>query len=200
VPNYFGPQRFGRDYGNLRAAGDLFAGRIRRTGRHLRGLWLSAARSQIFNEVLALRVERGDWDRPLAGDRLQLAGSNSHFLAASIDEGLRARVDAFDLDPTGPLWGEGELPAAGGPAELELGVARRFPEWAAGLAAAGLRQDRRALRVRAGGLAADWEGDDMLLAFALPAGAYATAVLRELVRWAELSRDERLRRPPSAGG
>ena len=44
-----------------------------------------------------------------------------------------------------------------------------------------LRQERRALRLRVAELAAEREGDDLVLGFALPAGAYATAVLRELV-------------------
>jgi tRNA pseudouridine13 synthase len=197
VPNYFGEQRFGHDDGNLRAARALFAGNAGRVPRHLRGLWLSAARSQIFNEVLAMRVERGEWDCPLAGDRLQLAGSHSHFLAETLDEVLIGRARAFDLDPTGPLWGDGELPTRGDPAALERGVAERFADWAAGLAAAGLRQERRALRLRVLELTAEREGDDLVLAFALPAGAYATAVLRELVDGSDagLSPEDHL--PPS---
>mgnify|MGYP000166847609 CR=1 FL=1 len=55
VPNYFGAQRFGKAESNLHGAHVLFAGQAKRTPRHLRGLWLSASRAQIFNEVLALR-------------------------------------------------------------------------------------------------------------------------------------------------
>jgi len=186
VPNYFGPQRFGREDGNLLAAGALFAGELRRVDRHRRGLWLSAARSQLFNEVLALRVARGDWDQALAGDRLQLRGSRSHFAVPAVDQGLRERVLAFDLDPTGPLWGAGAALVSGEVADLEASVAERFPQWVAGLAAAGLRQERRPLRLAVDGLRAEpVDADDLLLGFALPAGAYATAVLRELVDWTE---------------
>lgn len=186
LPNYFGPQRFGREDGNLRAAGGLFAGEIRRVDRHRRGLWLSAARSQLFNEVLALRVARRDWDQALAGDRLQLRGSGSHFAAPAVDQGLRERVLAFDLDPTGPLWGAGAALVSGEVADLEASVAARFPQWVAGLAGAGLRQERRPLRLAVEGLSAEpVDADGLLLDFALPAGAYATAVLRELVDWSE---------------
>ena len=182
VPNYFGEQRFGRGEGNLHRAQALFAGELRQAPRHQRGLWLSAARSQLFNQVLALRVERGDWDRPLAGDCLQLAGSNSFFLAEAPDAALIARVQAGELHPSGPLWGRGpRRPAARRPRSRPppwLG----FDPWLQGLAAAGMDQERRPLRL----MPADWswawvDDTDLEIAFRLPAGAFATAVLRELV-------------------
>jgi len=185
VPNYFGPQRFGNDQGNLYGAHALFNGHARRVGRHLRGLWLSAARSQLFNEVLALRVERRNWDRPLPGDRMQLAGSRSHFLAETMDEQLLARTSSFDVDPSGPLWGVGELLTRGEAAEIERDVGRRFDCWSAGLASAGLRQERRPLRLKIDELEAEVGRDTLSLAFELPAGGYATAVLRELMEWSE---------------
>jgi len=181
VPNYFGPQRFGNREGNLHAAQALFAGRAGRVKRHLRGLWLSAARSQLFNEVLARRVGRGDWDRPLPGDRMQLAGSRASFLAETLDDLLEQRCRAFDIHPSGPLWGAGEPSTAGEAAALERAVAAAFPVWARGLAAAGLDQERRPLRVTVEALETRFGDDALEIAFELPAGAYATAVLRELV-------------------
>ncbi|AGA90122.1 hypothetical protein Thimo_1327 [Thioflavicoccus mobilis 8321] len=193
VPNYFGEQRFGRGGANLERASALFEGRPGRVDRHRRGLWLSAVRAQLFNEVLAERVIRGDWDRPLAGDRMQLAGSQSHFAAETIDEALCARTRAGDIAPTGPLWGRGAPLTSGTPAQLEGEVAAAFPLWVQGLEAAGLKHERRALRLTAKDLTWEWRGDDLLeLAFELPAGAYATAVVRELVDWhgAGLDRDD----------
>jgi tRNA pseudouridine13 synthase len=186
VPNYFGPQRFGHEDGNLHAAGALFAGKGRRVDRHRRGLWLSAVRSQLFNEVLALRVARGDWDQVLAGDRLQLRGSRSHFAVAEVDELLRERALAFDVDPTGPLCGAGEALVTREVAELEALVLACFPEWVSGLVAAGMRQERRPLRLAVGGLRSEpVDTYGLVLAFSLPAGVYATAVLRELIDWTE---------------
>jgi tRNA pseudouridine13 synthase len=184
VPNYFGGQRFGNRDGNLAAADALFGGRARRAGRHLRGLWVSAARSQLFNELLAVRVRRGDWDQGLPGDRMLLDGSRSHFPAEVVDAALRQRLCAFDVHPSGPLWGAGEPLVTGEPAALESAVAGRFPAWVRGLAGAGLRQERRALRLVPAGVAREVTGDRLELAFDLPAGAYATAVLREVVDWA----------------
>ncbi len=182
VPNYFGEQRFGIAAGNLTRATAYFRGEIGRLDRHRRGLYLSAARSQLFNELLALRVARADWDRALAGDRLQLAGSRSHFLVDAVEADIEERVRSGDLHPTGPLWGRGAPPTAGEPARLEQQVAERFAPWAAGLDRAGLGQERRALRLLAQGLQWSWSGLDTLeLHFMLPAGGYATTLVRELI-------------------
>lgn len=182
VPNYFGAQRFGNRGGNLYAAHALFTGETRRVQRHLKGLWLSAARSQLFNQILALRVTRGDWDQPLPGDRMQLDGSRASFLAEAVDEELIERCRAFDIHPSGSLWGAGEIMTSGEAAALERQVTEEFPVWAQGLAAAGLRQERRPLRLQASAMEALITNNEVLeIGFELPAGAYATAVLRELV-------------------
>jgi tRNA pseudouridine13 synthase len=56
----------------------------------------------------------------------------------------------------------------------------RFPGWADGLARFDLRQERRALRLSVQGLVWSRREIGIQLAFALAAGSYATAVLREL--------------------
>lgn len=183
APDYFGEQRFGHEEGNLHGAHALLTGQVGRVSRHERGLWLSAARSQVFNEVLAERVRRGDWDRPQPGDCLQLDGSHSYFLADDMDEALTARAAAMDLHPTGPLWGEGEPPTGGAVRALECAVAAPFGPWLSGLARYEMRQERRALRVRVRDLVARQAPEGLRLELALPASAYATTVLREILDW-----------------
>jgi len=180
VPNAFGPQRFGRAQGNLRLAEAWFAGG-RAPRRAERGFALSAARSLIFNAVLAERIAAGDWEQAAPGDVVGLDGRNSWFIAEAGDSALAERLATLDVHPTGPLWGRGEPPGHGPGAALERVVAGRFSLYAAGLAGAGLEQERRALRVRVRDLAWHFGGDVLELSFELPAGAYATAVLRELV-------------------
>lgn len=181
VPNYFGPQRFGRDGGNLNSADALFAGRLGRVSRHRRGLYLSAARSHLFNSVLAARVEDGDWDTGLAGDLMVLQGSRSVFGCEALDRTLRERLAAHDIHPTGPLWGRGQPGTRGECLALEQRVLQPFDAWRDGLERAGMKQERRALRVVPADLNWSWDADDVLrLRFALPAGSYATAVLREV--------------------
>ncbi len=180
VPNAFGPQRFGRALGNLRLAADWFSGGPA-PRRAERGFALSAARSLIFNAVLAERIAAGDWERAAPGDPVGLDGRGSWFLAAPGDQDLPGRLEQLDVHPTGPLWGRGEPPGEGPAAARERAVAARFAVFADGLAAAGLEQERRALRVRVRELAWRIDDDVLELSFGLPAGAYATAVLREVV-------------------
>lgn len=186
VPNYFGNQRFGRDASNLAGADRVFSGeRIRDS--HERGMYISAARSYLFNQVLSTRVTDGSWERLLPGEAVILNGSGSWFLAEPGDEALPGRLASFDIHPSGPLWGEGESPARDMAATLESSVLAELASWRAGLAALGLRQERRALRLRAGDLGFAQTGDAAVLSFALPAGCFATTVLRELVDFRDAS-------------
>jgi len=182
VPNYFGEQRFGRDGSNLRTAERLFRNPRMRLSRHQRGLVLSAVRSQLFNAVLSRRVSEGSWNRVMPGDALQLQGSHSYFVAATVDTELQQRIADHDVHPTGPLYGRGAAPVEGEPLALEKAVLARYPEWLAGLEAAGLKQERRALRLTLEDL--EWrqpEADVLHLEFSLPAGTYATSVIREFL-------------------
>ena len=182
VPNYFGEQRFGRDGSNLYTAQQLFKNPKRRMTRTKRGLALSSARSFLFNQVLSQRVEAGNWNQLIAGDALQLQGSHSFFIADSIEPELVTRVEQQDVHPTGPLYGRGESGVQADCLQLETEILAAYPEWLEGLETLGLKQARRALRVPVEGLEWNWTGTDELeLQFSLPAGAYATSVLRELV-------------------
>lgn len=181
VPNYFGEQRFGRGGGNVEQARAMFAGR--RVDRDKRTFLLSAARSHIFNEVLAARVEREAWDTPMDGEIWSLAGTRSWFGPEPFDAALADRLARGDIHPSGPLWGQGETPARGAAGELENAVAAANADLAQGLAAARMDQERRALRLMPRDLRWRWLEDGALeLAFELPAGAYATVVVRELAR------------------
>ncbi|WP_374557972.1 tRNA pseudouridine(13) synthase TruD [Thermomonas sp.] len=181
VPNFFGEQRFGRGGGNVSQAVAMFAGR--RVKREERTMLLSAARSELFNRVLAARIEAGCWDAPLEGEVWMLDGSRSVFGPEAFTSELQARLDAFDIHPTGPLWGEGELRSTGAARELELAALAgdTATRLRAGLERAGLKQERRTLRLRPAGLGWDWRDDGALvLRFDLPPGCYATTVLGEL--------------------
>jgi len=181
LPNWFGEQRFGRDGGNVAAALAMFAGR--RVRREQRSLLISAARSELFNRLLAARLADGSWNRGLDGEVWMLAGSRSVFGPEPWNEQLAQRLAAFDIHPTGPLWGTGELRTQAKARDLETWVVQDDDAEALrqGIEREGLRQERRALRLRPEGLAWSWLSADALrLAFALPPGSYATAVLHEL--------------------
>lgn len=180
VPNYFGPQRFGHGGSNLAAAQAMFAGTPRRLDRQRRSLYLSAARSWLFNQVLAQRVRDGSWERMLDGDVLQPDASHGWFTAETGDTEIQRRLAALEIHPTGPLWGRGELPVSGQALVLETALLVAWENIGAGLERAGMEQERRALRLRVRDLEWRREGADLWLQFALTRGSFATAVMREL--------------------
>lgn len=178
VPNYYGEQRFGRDYANIDLARQLFGGR--RLPRDQRGHALSAARSLLFNAILAERVRDGTWERLLPGDLANLDGSGSVFAVDAVTPDLDARVRAADVHPTGTLWGDGAPLTRLDAAAIEDGVAERYPDLAAGLLRERVDAASRALRVRVSDLSVTIEADVAWLSFRLPKGAFATTVLSEL--------------------
>jgi len=156
VANYFGPQRFGRDAGNLSKVQAWVDG-ARLPGRGpMRGRILSSARSFLFNEVLAARIRAGCLSEPLVGDAL---------------------IDGL---PTGPLWGRGRSPLADEAAAFEAAVLEPYLPWCERLEHAGLSQERRALLLRPVGIRVEAMATAMELEFELPAGAFATSVLAAL--------------------
>ena len=182
VPNYFGEQRFGRDGQNVALAEALFGGR--RMPRPQRGIALSAARSHLFNVVLAARVAQSNWDCALAGEVWMLGGSHAIFGPEAWSDDSARRLAALDIHPTGPMWGRGDLRSTLAVRELERGVIDAYSTLASGLERAGLEQERRALRLAVGDLGREWTAEgDLIVDFQLGAGAFATSVLRELCGW-----------------
>lgn len=181
VPNRFGEQRFGRDGGNVQAALAMFGGR--RVGREQRSILLSAARSELFNRVLSVRVQDGTWNTGCEGEVWMLDGSRSVFGPEPWTDALAERLGRFDIHPSGPLWGAGELRTNAECVRIEMEALQDdlCLRLRRGLEQAGLKQERRALRLRPDALEWRWCDDGALrLTFGLPAGAYATTILAEL--------------------
>ncbi len=166
VPNYFGAQRFGHEGGNVEQGRAMLAREIRVRNPKKKGIYLSAVRSFIFNEVLALRIQQGLWGKALPGDVMDEAGR-----------------------PTGPMWGRGRVSTTDEAQALENGVAGRHAILCDGMEHAGLDQERRALVASPADLTWEWpQADQLVLTFSLPAGNYATSVLNEILRTTEPDR------------
>ena len=147
----------------------------------MRSRLLSTARSFLFNQVLAARVADGSWQRAQVGDLLAFTDSRS-FFPAGVAECNDPRLAILDLHPTGPQWGEGDSPATGSTHELEQRIANGEADLRDWLANAGMSQERRILRLPIGGLTWHYPSPDILqLEFVLPAGCFATVLVRELV-------------------
>lgn len=185
-PNYFGPQRFGRRSSNLVGAQSLLAGTLKRPKPEQRRMLLSAARSHVFNQVLAARVKAGTWNLALPGEVLLRASDGHQLISAHPDAGLQRRVLTGELDPSGPLPGRRGRCLSPEALAQEF-EARRFADlglepWNQALADLGLHADRRSLRARPRNLEWAWQDKRTLaLSFELSSGCYATSLVRELM-------------------
>lgn len=181
VPNYFGEQRFGRECGNLLRAEELLVQRRKVKDRFLKGIYCSAARSWLYNLILAKRVLDSNWNVPIPGDVMQLSGSNSIFVIDSVDEGLLKRVADKDISPASPLPGKSKNMVKDQALELINEVYSEWGTWLEGLEHYGLEEAWRSNILHVNQLEYSIKDQTAELSFTLPAGAYATSVLSELV-------------------
>jgi tRNA pseudouridine13 synthase len=183
VPNYFGPQRFGRAYNNLEQATKLFSNPRYKLAKHKRGLYLSAARSWLFNSILSERINNKVWNSRLPGDVYMLDGKSACFKdelnSDAVDE-LNQRLERNEIHPTAILWGEGDVMVALQAAEMEAEIIDQFPVYRDGLIAARLKSQRRACRIIPRHVECSRLEHDFEVSFTLPAGSYATMVLAEI--------------------
>ena len=185
VPNYFGPQRYGRDGGNLARARDWAAGGEPPRDRMQRGFALSAARSELFNLRAGGARATRRLEPPAAG-RGGHPGRPAQFLPRRRDRcgAGRAMRQRWTCIPA----------ARSGDVARRRPVARRWPSrkprWRARAAlralleAQGLDQERRSLRLPVRSLEWRFEGDSLVVSFELPRGTFATSVLHEVLQGA----------------
>ncbi len=188
VPNYYGEQRFGINGGNIERAAALFAGQ-KVKDKKKRGMYLSAARSLIFNHVISTRIEHELFEQLQVGDVLMLAGSQSVFVLDEVDDVIKQRFIDKDVDISAPLWGKGSLMTQASPLQLEQTVAEQFNEFCQGLVDFGLKQERRRIRLTMtnGQISTNEAERSAVLSFDLPAGCFATSILRELIDYKDLT-------------
>jgi tRNA pseudouridine13 synthase len=188
VPNYFGEQRFGIDGGNIERAKGLFKGQKVRDKKK-RGIYLSAARSYLFNQQVHHRLLDNCFEQPMLGDVMMLAGTQSVFSLDLLDDDIRRRFAEKDVDITASMWGAGALMTKDIPLIRELQLSKDFPEFCHGLVRFGLKQERRKIRLTMtdATIETDETESQATLCFTLGAGCFATAILRELISYQDLT-------------
>jgi tRNA pseudouridine13 synthase len=185
IPNYFGPQRQGKAGDNFQVGATLLSDRSQRENmsRAKRMWYLNTFQSHLFNEILARRVDR--LDRMLVGDWAMKMDNGACFPVEDAAK-EQPRADRFEISPTGILFGSRVSWATGEPGEIEKAVVIEqgsTPEQLIDAAkACGFRGERRSLRVPLTEVEWTLDGSSLTLAFSLPPGAYATSVLRELMK------------------
>lgn len=184
VPNYYGEQRFGVGERNVSRARAMLSGQgPMPRDRFERKMLMSALQSALFNEWLAERVHDGLYAEPILGDLLRKEDSGGLFINQDNEEAKR-RMQAWEISATGPMFGATmRRPEADADAR-EQAVFQR----------SGITQDmlathaklgegtRRAARVRICEPQVEAIAEGLRLSFELPSGAYATTVLREVMK------------------
>lgn len=158
---------------------------LRALDNRTRKLWVSALQSRIFNAVVAERI--GSLHLLLAGDFAHIHANGAGFVVEEVER-EQPRADRFEISGTGPMLGSRMTMPKGDALERETRVIASI-----GVSVDALRGsreappgERRPIRVRPeqvvlrGGR--DERGGYVQLAFTLPAGSFATALMREVMK------------------
>jgi tRNA pseudouridine13 synthase len=184
LPNFYGPQRFGRDGETARLGMALLRGEPTKVRNpFLKKLALSAAQSQLFNDYLSRRMADGLFRAVLSGDVMAKWPAGGMFTAEDVPA-EQARFDRRETVTAGPMFGRKTFPAKGDAAEREArvldtaGLSRSSFEGFGKL----VTGTRRHNLVYIDDLSAIWDSEGLRLTFTLPAGSYATVLLREVMK------------------
>lgn len=192
LPNFYGPQRFGRDGSTVELGLQCLAGKgPKRIRPFLFRFALSSVQSLLFNDCLARRMQDGLYRTVLDGDVMAKWPFGGLFVARDVPA-EQARFDAKETVTAGPMFGTKTFRAEGAAAEREAAVLRDNGMAPASFAGFGklVLGTRRHNLVYLDDLAAAWEPDGLRLGFTLPAGSYATVLLREIMKAAVDDQDE----------
>jgi tRNA pseudouridine13 synthase len=185
LPNFYGDQRFGRDGETLEIGRAMLRGEQpgKRPNPFLRKLALSAAQSWLFNDYLARRMNDGLLRKVMPGDVLAKWPAGGLFVAVDVER-EQARFDAREVVSAGPIFGRKTFAAAGMAAEREAAVLKDAGLTTESFAGFGklVQGTRRYNLVYVDDLAAAPEPEGLRLSFSLPAGSYATVLLREVMK------------------
>ncbi len=180
LPNFYGAQRFGIDGDNVRRGREVLLGRGARK-RWLKRFLLSAYQAALFNAWLTERIQRGWFERLLTGDIAKKTDTGGLFevMDAAVES---PRFQRREITYTGPIYGARMRWPSGEPGELERMVLETAEVTTEMLRQARLDGSRRPARLFLDDLSMEPHPDGLLFTFTLPKGAYATTVLRELMK------------------
>jgi tRNA pseudouridine13 synthase len=184
MANFYGPQRFGHNFETAQLGLDLLRGETTKVRTpFLRRLALSAAQSVLFNHYLARRIGDGLFRRVIAGDVMARWPYGGMFVVEDIER-EQARLEARDIVPAGPMFGRKMFRCGGDAAVREQLVLTdaNLPQEAFGRFGKLLPGTRRHTIVYLEDLAVSCAADGVRLSFTLPAGSYATILLREITK------------------
>ena len=180
VPNYFGSQRFGNQGNNVSEARRWGRENVRTRNQNKRSLYLSAARSWIFNHIVSARIEQGAFDRVVEGD-IALTGEGSTLVEADQVAAFNLQLERGEVQISAAMAGDNALPTQAQALALEQPQLDAEPDLMALIRGNRMRHERRPVALKAQDLRWQVDGNNITLHFSLDAGCFATAIVRELV-------------------
>ncbi|WP_428771488.1 tRNA pseudouridine(13) synthase TruD [Vibrio sp.] len=187
VPNYFGAQRFGREGNNVSEARRWGRDNVRTRNQNKRSLYLSAARSWIFNQIVSERIEKGWFGQFVSGD-IALQHDQPQLVEAQQLADWNQQLAQGEAAISAAMAGDNALPTHDQALALEQPKLDAEPDLMALIRGNRMRHDRRRIDLQPQGLSWQQQGDQIMVKFALPAGCFATSVIRELVQAEEMER------------
>ncbi|HFQ95135.1 MAG TPA: tRNA pseudouridine(13) synthase TruD [Anaerolineae bacterium] len=182
LPNFFGEQRFGQYGDNADQGLAILTGKKRRPRQKwLTRLLISAYQSQLFNDYLALRMERSLFDRILLGDLAKKTDTGGMFVVEDVAED-QARFDRREITFTGPLFGYKMRQPQADALALESEILARSPVTPEQWRKHRTDGNRRIGRIFLQPIEVKPHPLGLRLTFYLPKGAYATILLREVMK------------------
>jgi tRNA pseudouridine13 synthase len=181
LPNFFGPQRFGADGTNARQGLEILQGQRQKQDRWLKRFLLSSVQSYLCNRYLVRRIAVGAFDRLLPGDVAKKHATGGMFDV--IDAGAeQPRYLAQDISFTAPIYGPKMWAAKAAAGQLETQVLAESPVTLDALAKAHIEGTRRMGRILLPDLVFEEAPEGLVTLFTLPKGAFATTVMREIMK------------------
>jgi tRNA pseudouridine13 synthase len=188
VPNYFGAQRFGNDGNNLNEARRWGRDNVRTRNQNQRSLYLSTARSWIFNHIVSARIEQGIFTRFIEGD-IALSSSEQVLVTSELIDEYNQRLATGDVVISAALAGDNHLPTQAAALALEQPYLDAEPDLMKLICGNRMRHDRRNIALMPQALVWSCSDDQVQVAFSLSAGCFATSILRELVEEIAVERE-----------
>ncbi|WED21377.1 tRNA pseudouridine(13) synthase TruD [Vibrio sp. JC009] len=188
VPNYFGAQRFGRDGNNLTEARRWGRENVRTRNQNKRSMYLSTARSWIFNHIVSNRIESELFETLVSGDIIRSPEQSSILVEQESIASYQEQLNTAMVELTALLAGDNELPTQDKAKELEQAVVDSEPDLMALIRGNRMRHDRREILLKPDNLSYVIDGNNIKLSFSLSSGSFATAIVREIAQVAEAER------------
>lgn len=181
LPNFYGPQRFGHEGSNVRRGLEIIQGQRRINDRWLRRLFLSSYQSYLCNCYLVRRIESDNFDRILTGDIAKKydTGGMFHVKDGTVEQ---PRYEAQEISFSAPIYGYKMWSATGPAGELEAEVLAKAGITLVQLEKSRIKGSRRLGRLLLSNLCISQAPQGLVIRFSLPKGAFATTLLREIMK------------------